>query len=323
MKRRIAQSLLFILLLVASNSRLNGQAPAGLDTPEQHIGAIERNLGGRLGVAVLETGSGRRLEHRAGERFPLCSTFKLLAAAAVLHRVDEKQEQLARVIPYTKADLLKYAPVTTEHVKEGGMALGALCAAAIQYSDNTAGNLLLQTIGGPEGLTRYARSLGDEQTRLDRIEPHLNSAVPGDERDTTTPAAMLANLRTLLMGEALSPPSRQLLETWLTENKTGDDLIRAGLPKDWKVGDKTGRGGNGATNDVAVLRPPGKAPILLVVYFVGTTASPKARNGAIAEVARVVATTIVSAAPSPIAAPSASSSAAPPPGALLENWPSS
>lgn len=289
MRGKISHWFLFALLLVASNSRLNGQAPAAVDPPERRIEAIERSLGGRLGVAALETGSGRRLEHRAGERFPLCSTFKLLAAAAVLHRVDEKQEQLTRVIPYTKADLLEYAPVTTQHVNEGGMTLGALCAAAIEYSDNTAANLLLQTIGGPEGLTRYARSLGDEQTRLDRIEPHLNSAVPGDERDTTTPAAILADLRTLLMGEALSPPARQLLETWLAENKTGDDLIRAGLPKDWKVGDKTGRGGNGATNDAAVIRPPDKAPVFLAIYLVGSTASPKARQSAIAEVARVVA----------------------------------
>jgi beta-lactamase class A len=289
MKGKISPALLCALLFVASNPRLDGQAPAGLETLDQQIGVIERTLGGRLGVAALETGSGRRVEHRAGERFPLCSTFKLLAAAAVLHRVDQKQEQLTRVIPYTKADLLEYAPVTSEHVNEGGMTLATLCAAAIQYSDNTAGNLLLQTIGGPEGLTRYARSLGDEQTRLDRTEPHLNSAVPGDERDTTTPAAMLTDLRTLLMGEALSSSSRQLLESWLAGNKTGNDMIRAGLPKDWKVGDKTGHGGNGATNDLAVIRPPGRAPVLLAIYLVGSTASPKARQRAIAEVARVVA----------------------------------
>ncbi len=188
----------------------------------------------------------------------MCSTFKLLAAAAVLHRVDGNEEQLTRVIPYTTADLLEYAPITKEHVKEGGMTLAALCAAAVEYSDNTAANLLLQTIGGPEGFTRYARSLGDQKTRLDRLEPDLNSAVPGDERDTTTPAAMLANLRTLLLGDALSQQSRQLLDGWLAENKTGDELIRAGLPNDWKIGDKTGRGNDGATNDIAIIRPPGK-----------------------------------------------------------------
>jgi len=171
------------------------------------------------------------------------------------------------------------------------MTLAALCAAAIEYSDNTAANLLLQTIGGPEGLTRYARSLGDERTRLDRVEPHLNSAVPGDERDTTTPTAMVGNLRTLLLGDALSQSSRQLFESWLADNKTGGEMIRAGLPNDWKIGDKTGRGGDGATNDIAIIRPPDKSPILLAIYFVGSTASPEARLGAIADVARIVAET--------------------------------
>ena len=265
-----------------------GAAFADTDTLAAAFARIEQESGGRLGVAVLDTQTGMQSGHRADERFPMCSTFKLLAAAAVLHRVDEKKEQLTRFIPYTKADLLEHAPVTREHVNEGGMTLAALCAAAIEYSDNTAANLLLQTIGGPEGLTRYARSLGDEQTRLDRVEPYLNSAVPGNERDTTTPAAMVADLRALLLGNALSQPSRQFLDSWLAENKTGGDLIRAGLPNDWKIGDKTGRGENGATNDIAIIRPPGKSPIVLAIYFVGSTASPEARLGAIADVARIV-----------------------------------
>ena len=218
----------------------------------------------------------------------MCSTFKFLAAAAVLHRIDQKQDQLNRMVPYTATDLLEYAPVTREHVNEGGMTLSALCAAALDYSDNTAGNLLIKVIGGPAALTRYARSLGDEETRLDRLEPYLNSARPGDERDTTTPAAMLGNLRALLLGDALSPASRLQLETWLEENKTGGKMIPAGLPDNWRVGDKTGRGGEGATNDIAILRPPGRAPILLAVYSVGSTASPDARCAAVAEIAHLV-----------------------------------
>lgn len=285
------RSFLTAVLVVASDARASDRVPAGTDAATERIAAIEKRVGGRLGVAALEPGNGRRLEHRADERFPMCSTFKLLAAAAVLHRVDERQEQLTRVIPYTKADLLENAPVTTAHVNEGGMSLLALCAAAIEYSDNTAANLLLQTIGGPEGLTRYARSLGDEQTRLDHLEPHLNSAVPGDECDTTTPAAMVANLRTLLLGEALSQSSRQMLEAWLVDNKTGGEMIRAGLPNEWKIGDKTGRGANGATSDIAIIRPPGKPPILLAIYFVGSNASLKIRQAAIADVAKVVAET--------------------------------
>jgi beta-lactamase class A len=159
----------------------------------------------------------------------MCSTFKALAAAAI-HRVDQKQEQLDRFISYTKADLLEYAPVTRKHVDEGGMTLSALCDAALTVSDNTAGNLLLREIGGPAALTRYARSLGDKQTRLDRLEPDLNNYQPGDERDTTTPAAMVKNLRLLLLGDALFPVSRAQLESWLRANKTGNDLLRAGQP---------------------------------------------------------------------------------------------
>jgi beta-lactamase class A len=264
-------------------------ADAADNRAETQLDLIEQKLGAKLGVAVLDVGSGQRLEHRAQERFPMCSTFKLLAAAAVLHRVDLKQERLTRFVTYTRADLLEYAPVTKAHVDEGGMTLGGLCAAAIQRSDNTAGNLLLKAIGGPEGLTRYARSLGDKETRLDRIEPFLNSALPGDERDTTTPAAMVEDLRALLLGDALKPAARDQLDTWLAGNETGADLLRAGLPGDWKVGDKTGRGANGATNDIAILRPPGRQPILVAVYSVGSTASQAERQRAIAEVARLIA----------------------------------
>ncbi|MBA2435074.1 MAG: class A beta-lactamase [Chthoniobacterales bacterium] len=283
---RLVCSLALLPLLHADGAE---ESPARKDTPENRIKAIKTRLGGRLGVAALDTGSGRRVEHRANERFPMCSTFKALAAAAVLHRVDEKKAELSDIVPYTEGDLLEYAPIAKKHVAEGGMTLAALCAAAIEYSDNTAANLLLQTMGGPAGLTRFVRSLGDEKTRLDRIEPDLNSALPGDERDTTTPRAMADTLRALLLGEALSAASRQQLESWLLANTTGGDLIRAGVPNDWKVGDKTGRGSNGATNDVAILRPPGKAPILLAIYSVESTAPRKEVQDAIAEVARIVA----------------------------------
>ena len=155
--------------LVAGMLLLAGIARAAESTAAKRLADIEVRVGGRLGVAALATGSGQRIDYHAGERFPMCSTFKALAAAAVLHRVDEKQDQLDRFIPYTEADLLEYAPVTREHVREGRMTLGALCAAAVTLSDNTAGNLLLKVIGGPAALTRYARSLGDKETRLDRL----------------------------------------------------------------------------------------------------------------------------------------------------------
>lgn len=286
---RSAGALLIALLVVLTG--LKAAEPAAEKTIAARLAAIETRVGGRLGVAAIESSSGRKIEHHAQERFPLCSTFKFLTAAAVLHRVDENQDQLTRVVPYTEADLLEHAPVTREHVKDGGMTLSRLAAAAIIRSDNTAGNLLLRTIGGPAGLTRYARTLGDKKTRLDRIEPDLNSALPGDERDTTTPAAMLGNMRALLIANALSDVSRALLDSWLAANQTGGDLIRAGVPNDWKVGDKTGRGGNGAINDIAILRPPGREPILLAIYLVGSTASAEVRQAAIADVARLVAET--------------------------------
>jgi beta-lactamase class A len=164
-----------------------------------------------------------------------------------------------------------------------------LCAAAIEQSDNTAGNLLLNVIGGPDGLTQFVRSLGDDVTRLDRIEPELNSAIPGDERDTTTPAAMRSDMQRLLLGDALTESSRHQLEDWLQHNETGGLMIRAGVPKNWTVGDKTGRGANGATNDIAIIRPPDRAPLLLAIYFVGSSAPADDRAAAIAEAARVSA----------------------------------
>jgi beta-lactamase class A len=274
----------FLLLTFLAASAASGENDA-----TARIEAIETRIGGRIGVAALDTGNEKHLDYRAEERFPMCSTFKFLAAAAVLKRVDEKKERLERFVPYNAKDILEYAPVTKEHLKEGGMTLGALCEAAIEQSDNTAGNLLLNAIGGPAGLTNFVRALGDRVTRLDRIEPELNSAIPGDERDTTTPAAISSDMQRLLLGDALSDASRRKLDDCLQRNETGGSMIRAGVPKTWSVGDKTGRGSNGATNDIAIMRPPRGAPILLAIYSVGSTATANDRAAAIAEVAKVVA----------------------------------
>ena len=268
---------------------LAASAASGKNDAAARIAAIETQIGGRIGVAAVDTSNNKHLDYRAEERFPMCSTFKFLAAAAVLKRVDEKKEGLERFVPYNTKDILEYAPVTKEHLKEGGMTLGALCEAAIEQSDNTAGNLLLNVIGGPAGLTNFARALGDRVTRLDRIEPELNSAIPGDERDTTTPVAISSNMQRLLLGDALSEASRRKLDDWLQRNETGGSMIREGVPKTWSVGDKTGRGANGATNDIAIIRPPDRAPILLAIYSVGSTATENDRAAAIAEVTKVVA----------------------------------
>jgi beta-lactamase class A len=261
----------------------------GTNHAADRIAAINARVGGRIGVAALDTGTGRDIAYRPNERFPMCSTFKVLAAAAVLKLVDEGKEHLDRMVAYGKEDILEYAPVTKEHLKEGRMTLANLCAAAIEQSDNTAGNLLLRAIGGPSRLTNFLRTIGDETTRLDRMEPDLNTAIPGDERDTTTPTAMRDDLVRLLTGEILSPASRRQLEAWLAGGKTGAQMIRAGVPTTWRVGDKTGRGDNGATNDVAVLRPPNRPPIFLAIYSVGSTTAASERTATVAEVARVVA----------------------------------
>jgi beta-lactamase class A len=271
-----------LLLLLAAST------PGSTTDFASRILSIEERTGARIGVAALDTASGKRLDHRSEERFPMCSTFKFLAAAAVLKRVDGGKEKLDRFVAYDAKDILEYAPVTKAHLKDGSMTLGALCAAAIEQSDNTAGNLLLEVIGGPAELTNFARAIGDETTRLDRKEPELNSAIPGDERDTTSPAAMCADLQRLLLGNALSEFSRHQLEDWLRHNETGALMIRAGVPKTWIVADKTGRCGNGATNDVAIIRPPGRAPIVVAIYSIGSTASADDRAATLADAARAV-----------------------------------
>ncbi len=255
---------------------------------ENRLAALERLHNGRLGVAILDTGNGKRLSYRADERFGLCSTFKFLAAAAVLARVDQREDDLARRISYGKADLLDYAPETSKHIGEG-MTLGELCAAAVELSDNTAGNLLLKSLDGPAGVTRYARSLGDEITRLDRTEPTLNIITPGDPRDTTTPAAMLGLMHSILTGNALSPASQKQLQEWLLGCKTGAHRIAAGLPAGWRIGDKTGTGAKAEANDIAIIWPPKRAPILVAAYYEGGGEPPAARDAVLADVGRLVA----------------------------------
>ena len=255
----------------------------------RRLAEIEARVAGRLGVAVVDTKSDARLDHRSDERFPLCSTFKLLAVAAVLARVDTKREELDRKVAYDEHDLLDHAPTTKAHVAEKGMTVEALCEAAITVSDNTAGNLLLQSIGGTAGLKVFTQSLGDPLTRLDRNEPTLNEALPGDPRDTTTPAAMVILMRTLLVGWSLAEASRDRLIGWLVANTTGGERLRKAMPREWRVGDKTGTGENGTANDVAIVWPKERAPFLVVAYLVAPNVAPDERNAALAEVGRVVA----------------------------------
>ena len=263
--------------------------PAQKKLGDQAWRAIESRVGGRLGVAVLDTATGALAGHRLDERFPMCSTFKCLAAAQVLARVDAGQERLDRRVVVTRESLLEWSPVTGKHVGGAGMTVAELCEAAVTVSDNPAANLLLASLGGPAGLTAFLRRIGDGVTRLDRDEPSLNEAVPGDPRDTSTPRAMAATLRTLLLGDALSAAGRERLTQWMAATSTGAKRLRAGLPAGWRVADKTGTGRLGTTNDVGVLWPAHGAPLVVVSYLTQSKAAPAAREQALADVARRVA----------------------------------
>lgn len=251
--------------------------------------ALERQYGGRLGVAVLDTSSGQRGGHRADERFLLCSTFKMLLAAAVLWRVDHGKEQLDRRLVFGKDALLEYAPAASQHVGPPGMTLAELCEAAVSLSDNTAANVLLAHLGGPSVVTDFARQLGDAITRLDHIEPELNRPSPDHVSDTTTPNAMLANLHKLMLGDVLSEPSRKHLTTWMLGTVTSKNLLRAGLPAGWRVGDKTGRY-DIQTNDVAIIWPPARKPLLVAVYYENPARDADARATVLAAAGRIIAT---------------------------------
>ncbi|WP_336983945.1 MULTISPECIES: class A beta-lactamase [unclassified Cedecea] len=255
---------------------LAGMCTPALSTPvniTDTIQTTEDHIKGRVGFTEIDFLSGKVLgSHHHEERFPMMSTFKVLLCGAVLARVDKGLEQLERRITYNEHDLDDYSPVTSLHLA-GGMSVSELCNAAITTSDNTAANLLLSTIGGPEGLTQFVRSTGDNYTRLDRHEPSLNEALPGDERDTTTPAAMAQTLRKLLNGSLLKIASQQKLITWMQEDKVGGPLFRSVLPAGWMIADKTGAGEHGSRGIVALLGPRGKPSRIVILYITNTHSS--------------------------------------------------
>jgi len=254
------------------------------------LARLEGQLGGRVGVCALDTGTGRVLTHRADERFAMCSTFKWVLAAAILQRVERGELALSRPIPFGDKELLDYAPVTRANVGRGSMTIAELAEAAVTVSDNTAANLLLELLGGPAGMTRFLRDHGDSVTRLDRNEPTMSSNEPNDARDTTSPRAMVATLQTLLLTPALTEGSRQTLLGWMASCKTGLTRLRAGLPPAWRVVDKTGTGQCGSANDVAVAWPPGRSPILIAAYLSDSQATKERLDAAHAEIGRLAAT---------------------------------
>lgn len=253
--------------------------------------ALEHAAGGRLGVCAIDSASGRRAQHRADERFPFCSTFKAMLGAAVLAQSVDRPGLLQQRVSYGPSDLVNYSPVSGKHVGTG-MTVAELCEAAIQYSDNSAANLAMKLIGGPSAVTAYARSIGDDAFRLDRWETELNTALPGDPRDTTTPAAMAASMRVLTLGDALPSAQRAQFVAWLRGNKVGDKRIRAGVPAGSQVGDKTGTGDYGTTNDAGVIWLPSRAPIVLAVYYTQARADAKPKDDVIAAAARIAVATL-------------------------------
>ena len=283
--RSLATSLLAPLALLLAQTTV---AAAAGDGVIETIEAVETRIGGRVGVAAYQDATGRSWEYRAEERFPLSSTFKAFACAALLARVDAGTEDLGRVVTITEGDLVSYSPVTETRLGPAGMTLSEVCEATVTLSDNTAGNIVLQSLDGPAGFTAYMRSIGDPTTRLDRWETELNEGKPGDPRDTTTPKAAAESLRKLLFGELLSPASRRQLTDWMLNDKVADALIRAAVPAGWRVADKTGAGGFGARSIIAVIWPPEGAPVIAAVYMTENTAAFAERNAAIVEIGAAI-----------------------------------
>jgi beta-lactamase class A len=281
---------------------LAGTAPSRVwaATASHQFAALERSTGGRLGVFAIDTDSGRTLGYRQHERFLMCSTFKLPLSAMVLKKVDLGRESLDRQITYGTADLLEYAPATRRNVARGYMTVRELLIAMVELSDNTAANLLLASVGGPPGYTTGMRHAGDSETILAHGEPLVNEPLrPGQTRDTTTPSAMAYDARDMIVGNYLQLQTRGMLQGWIIAAKTGLNLLRAGFPPKWTVGDKTGLGGahnsygvNDTRNDVAIAWAPSGAPIVVAAYLTGVTVRERARDEALASVARIVVATL-------------------------------
>ena len=285
----IFQKLIAAILLTLSTS------VASADQDNSLIKTVKKvadDLEALVGFAAYDLESGQRWEYHADQRFAMSSTFKTLACAALLHRVDTGQANLARKVNVSESDLVTYSPITETYADGEAMTLSDLCEATLTTSDNTAANLVLRELGGPEAVTSFARHLGDDVTRLDRWETELNEALPGDNRDTTTPNAMVRNLQTLLLGDALSEPSREQLRDWLEGNQVADGLFRAAVPEGWVVADRTGAGGFGSRSITAVIWPPERQPIVVALYLTQTDASFEERNAAIAEIGEAIVLTV-------------------------------
>lgn len=281
---RLRVAVLAALALIAASAHA-----FDVRTLEAAAAREESTLQARVGVAVIDTASGQAWHHRGEERFPLTSTYKAFACAAVLARSDERKLDLGLAVPIDRTALVAYSPVTGKVPDGGTLSVRDLCKAAVSVSDNTAANLALDAIGGAPTATAFMRSIGDPQTRLDRREPDLNQATPGDPRDTTTPMSAARSLRSLLLGDVLSAPSREQLTQWMLDDQVAHDLLRAGLPENWRIADKSGAGGHGSRSIIAIAWPPARSPVVLAVYITQTQAPMKASDQAVARIGAAVA----------------------------------
>jgi len=296
--------LLAAVLSPLATSLLPFTARAETASLHQQLSQLEKTANGRLGLALLDSGNGKILQYRGEERFPLCSTFKVLAVAAVLHKCAIRPELLQKRLRWQATEELAWMPVTAKH-RATGMTVAELCAAALQYSDNLAANLLLKELHGPAGLTTFLRQKGDSVTRLDRNEPELNTAIPNDPRDTSTPLQMMHNLARLALNDGnrtgnaleLATEQRQQLTRWLKGNTTGKKAIAASVPANWITGDKTGSGDYGTTNDIAVLWRPAAPPLVLALYFTQHEKAAKSRQDVLASATAIALAAYASGPP--------------------------
>lgn len=286
-------------LLLASGAALLCPAPllfaapaTSIATAQTQLAALEQAAGGRLGVAAWRQGSELRVAYRADERFPLASTFKAMLAGAVLARSVSQPGLLDQHVRYEKKELVTYSPITEKHLADG-MNVADLCAATLQYSDNSAANFLMTLLGGPQAVTAFARSIGNTVFQLERWETELNSAIPGEVRDTASPASMAHSLQQLLLGNSLPAPQRQQLDTWMRGNTTGDKRIRAGVPTGWQVADKTGSGAYGSVNDIGVAYPASGAPLVIAVYYTREQKKADTNQDIITAATRIVTAALV------------------------------
>ena len=282
-KQRVSRWIISICL-ISVHSVLMAQ----YDNLLTEVDRIERQLDASVGFAAYDLETEQRWEYNADQLFAMSSTFKTLACAVLLQRVDEGSEQLERRVEVSASDIVTYSPVTEAYADNREISLFELCEATMTTSDNTAANLILQAIGGPQAVTAFVRELGDSVTRLDRWETELNEAAPHDERDTSTPNAMVSNLEKLVVGNALSPQSKNQLREWLVNNEVADGLFRSQMPDEWVIGDRTGAGGFGSRSITAVIWPPGREPTIVAFYITETDASFEERNSAIAELGSVI-----------------------------------